>query len=94
MNEQLVGYVALIEDARANNRQGFPVGAQYQRTASATLRADALPLLDNLVAANAQRAEQPDGRLADRDPRRCRSRWRWRHSCWPSSGWPGGSAGG
>jgi hypothetical protein len=56
LNEQLVAYVALIEEARANNRQGFPVGAQYQRTASATLRADALPILDNLVAANAQRA--------------------------------------
>ncbi len=56
LNQQLVGYVALIEDARTNNRQGFPVGAQYQRTASATLRADALPLLDNLVSANAQRA--------------------------------------
>ncbi len=57
LNEQLVTYVALIEDARSNNRQGFPVGAQYQRIASATLRADALPLLDNLVAANAARAE-------------------------------------
>ncbi len=61
LNEELVAYVALIEDARANNRQGFPVGAQYQRTASATLRADALPLLDNLVTANAQRAESQMG---------------------------------
>lgn len=61
LNEELVAYVALIEDARANNRQGFPVGAQYQRTASATLRADALPLLDNLVDANAQRAESQMG---------------------------------
>ncbi len=57
LNEQLVTYVALVEDARSNNRQGFPVGAQYQRIASGGLRADALPLLDNLVAANAGRAE-------------------------------------
>lgn len=56
LNEDLVAYVALIEEARANNRQGFPVGAQYQRTASASLRSDALPVLDNLVAANAARA--------------------------------------
>ena len=57
LNQQLVTYVALIEDARTNNRQGFPVGAQYQRVASSTLRADAMPLLDNLVEANGDRAE-------------------------------------
>jgi hypothetical protein len=61
LNEELVAYVALIEEARANNRQGFPVGAQYQRTASATLRSDALPVLDNLVAANATRAASQMG---------------------------------
>jgi hypothetical protein len=56
LNEQVVDYAATIEQARANNRQGFPVGAQYLRNASAGLRADALPILDNLVAANAERA--------------------------------------
>lgn len=61
LNEQLVSYVALIEDARSNNRQGFPVGAQYQRIASSSLRADALPLLDNLVTANAERARSQMG---------------------------------
>jgi hypothetical protein len=30
----LASYVGLIEQARANNRQGFPVGAAYQRQAS------------------------------------------------------------
>jgi hypothetical protein len=50
-------YAVAIEQARANNRQGFPVGAQYLREASTTLRADALPILDNLVAANLERAE-------------------------------------
>ena len=56
LNQQIVEYAATIEQARANNRQGFPVGAQYLRNASAGLRADALPILDNLVAANAERA--------------------------------------
>ncbi len=63
LNEQLVTYTATIEQARANNRQGFPIGAQYLRTASTGLRADALPILDNLVSANADRsASQMDAR--------------------------------
>ena len=57
LSAELIGYTENIELARANNRQGFPVGAQYLRTASGGLRADALPILDNLVAANAERAE-------------------------------------
>lgn len=57
LNVQLIGYTENIELARANNRQGFPVGAQYLRNASGGLRADAMPLLDNLVSANADRAE-------------------------------------
>jgi hypothetical protein len=56
LNERVVDYAATIEQARANNRQGFPVGAQYLRNASGGLRADTLPILDNLVAANAERA--------------------------------------
>jgi hypothetical protein len=57
LNSELIDYTENIELARANNRQGFPVGAQYLRTASGGLRAEALPILDNLVAANAERAE-------------------------------------
>lgn len=56
LNDEVVTYASTIELARANNRQGFPVGAQYLRTASAGLRADALPILDILVSTNAQRA--------------------------------------
>jgi hypothetical protein len=56
LNEQVVAYAATIEQARANNRQGFPVGAQYLRNASSQLRTSALPILDNLVSANATRA--------------------------------------
>ena len=56
LNQQVVSYTSGIEQARANNRQGLPVGGQYLRVASAQLRADALPILDNLVSANAERA--------------------------------------
>jgi hypothetical protein len=56
LNQQVVSYVGMIEQARANNRQGLPVGAQYLRNASAQLRSDALPIVDNLVGANATRA--------------------------------------
>ncbi len=56
LNQQVVNYAAMIEQARANNRQGLPVGAQYLRNASAELRATTLPILDNLVSANASRA--------------------------------------
>ncbi|MFC7623601.1 hypothetical protein [Microlunatus sp. GCM10028923] len=58
LNTQVNLYTVAIEEARANNRQGFPVGAQYLREASAQLRTDALPILDNLVAANTERADR------------------------------------
>ncbi len=45
---------ATVELARANNRQALPVGAQYLKNASAGLRADALPALAALIAANEQ----------------------------------------
>lgn len=56
LNVELIDYTESIELARANNRQGFPIGAQYLRLASSGLRADALPILQNLVDANALRA--------------------------------------
>jgi hypothetical protein len=58
LNQEIVSYAGMIEQARANNRQGLPVGAQYLRNASAQLRSDALPIVDNLVSANATRAAQ------------------------------------
>lgn len=56
LNAQVLDYAGLVEAARADNRQGLPVGAQYQRQASNGLRSDALPVADALVAANTQRA--------------------------------------
>jgi hypothetical protein len=61
LNDDIVSYASTIELARANNRQGFPIGAQYLRTASAGLRADALPILDTLVSVNTDRATDEMG---------------------------------
>jgi hypothetical protein len=53
----LTTYTGLVEQARANNRQGFPVGAAYLDQASAVLRSDVLPQLDELVQANSDRVD-------------------------------------
>ncbi|MFL6078515.1 MAG: hypothetical protein ACJ714_01165 [Ornithinibacter sp.] len=58
LNQSLVAYTSQVEQARANNRQALPVGAQYLKSASADLRADALPLLANLGEANDARVTQ------------------------------------
>ena len=49
INQVLARYAGLIESARANNRQGFPVGAAYLRQAGNLLRTDGLPPLLELV---------------------------------------------
>ena len=54
-NETLVRYAGLVEQARANNRQGFPVGASYQRQASDLLRTDFLPAIDAVDVASRDR---------------------------------------
>ncbi len=56
LNTQVLDYSTAIEAARANNRQGFPVGAQYLRQASAGLRSDTLGVAEALIQANAGRA--------------------------------------
>ena len=56
LNTQVLRYAEQMQQARANNRQGLPVGAQYLREASAQLRADTLPVLDALITANEERA--------------------------------------
>lgn len=56
LNAHVLDYAGLVEAARANNRQGLPVGAQYLREASNGLRADALPVADALVNANTERS--------------------------------------
>jgi hypothetical protein len=57
VNRVLVKYTGLIESARANNRQGFPIGAAYLRQASDTIQQDALPALQSLVTVEQQRVD-------------------------------------
>jgi hypothetical protein len=53
--EQLPVYTGLVEAARANSRQGFPVGAAYLRRASGLMRAQLLPAAERLYVIEAQR---------------------------------------
>jgi hypothetical protein len=64
LNQSLVSYTSQVEQARANNRQALPIGAQYLKGASADLRADALPLLANLGEANNARVTEEFDRAA------------------------------
>ncbi|MEU0884879.1 hypothetical protein ABZ345_40340 [Lentzea sp. NPDC005914] len=55
---QLPVYTGLIETARTNNRQGFPVGAAYLREASGLMRAQLLPSAQELYRAETDRVAQ------------------------------------
>lgn len=57
LNVEVADYATAVGQARANNRQGFPVGAEYMSGASSQLRSEALPVLEALVEANTERAE-------------------------------------
>ncbi|MEO5608284.1 MAG: hypothetical protein ABIQ61_05325 [Ornithinibacter sp.] len=64
LNRSLVAYTSQVEQARANNRQALPIGAQYLKGASADLRTTALPLLKNLGEANTERVTEEFDRAA------------------------------
>ena len=55
ITDQLPIYTGLVESARANNLQGFPVGAAYLRQASTLLTGTILPAANQLYAIEAQR---------------------------------------
>jgi hypothetical protein len=57
LNTTLITYNGLIEQARANNRQGLPIGSQYLKDANAVLQDDSLPLVNALVQANEKRVD-------------------------------------
>ena len=52
VNQQIATYAGLIESARANNRQGYPLGSAYLRQASQLLRNEILPELTDLAVIN------------------------------------------
>jgi hypothetical protein len=53
--DQLPSYSGLVETARANNRQNFPIGAAYLRQAAALMTGTMLPAADSLYAGEAKR---------------------------------------
>lgn len=61
LNDQINDYTTAVSVARAYNRQGFPVGAEYLSGASNQLRTEAQPILANLVEANTERADDALG---------------------------------
>jgi hypothetical protein len=67
VNRVLATYAGLIESARANNRQGFPIGAAYLRQASDLIQQSALPRLERLVRVEQERVDDSTG-AADTAP--------------------------
>jgi hypothetical protein len=57
INAQLPTYTGLVENARSNNRQGFPVGAAYLRRASETMRNRILPSVLSIYREEASKLE-------------------------------------
>ncbi len=57
LNSEVASYASAIAQARDNNRQGYPIGAEYLLQAGTTLRAAAVPIIQELVTANSERAE-------------------------------------
>ncbi|MER6920470.1 hypothetical protein [Streptomyces spiralis] len=55
LNELLPRYKGLVESARANNRQGFPVGGAYLRAANDTMQNQMLPAAEDLYQKENQR---------------------------------------
>jgi len=58
LSTQLPVYTGLVETARANNQQGFPVGAAYLREASALMQSTLLPAADQLYQHYSQASDQ------------------------------------
>ncbi|MFF1419380.1 hypothetical protein [Streptomyces sp. NPDC058280] len=65
LNEGLPRYTGLIERARANNRQGLPLGGAYLRYANQQMANELLPAAEKLYAAETDRLarDNDDARL-------------------------------
>lgn len=58
MTAQLAAYTGLVEAARANNRQGFPVGSAYLREASSLMQTSLLPEAEKFYTASLASVER------------------------------------
>ncbi|MBX7435403.1 hypothetical protein JDV09_25365 [Mycobacterium sp. Y57] len=58
ISAQLNAYTGLVESARANNRQGFPIGAAYLREASSLMQDGLLPGAEKVFTGSLAGVEQ------------------------------------
>jgi hypothetical protein len=63
VSAQLSTYTGLIEAARANNVQGFPIGSAYLREASSSMQNDLLPGAEKIYAADLARVDEAQRRV-------------------------------
>lgn len=61
LNQQLPQYAGLVATARANDRQGLPLGGAYLRYASGLMQNTVLPAAEQLVAAESARRDADAG---------------------------------
>lgn len=61
LNEQLPLYTGLIERARANNRQGLPLGGAYLRYANQKMTKEILPAAEKLYASETAQLDRDQG---------------------------------
>ncbi|WP_391654283.1 hypothetical protein [Streptomyces tamarix] len=61
LNEQLPRYTGLVEQARAANRQGLPLGGAYLRYANQRMTARLLPAAERLYEAETARLAEDEG---------------------------------
>lgn len=64
VSDSVQRYSGLVESARANNRQGFPVGAAYLDQASSALRDEVLPTLDEVAVSTSERVDDDLGSVS------------------------------
>ena len=63
VSANLATYAGLVEAARANNVQGFPIGSAYLREASASMQTNLLPGAEKIYSADLARVDQAQQRV-------------------------------
>lgn len=63
VSAQLTTYTGLVEAARANNIQGFPVGSAYLREASSAMQTALLPRAESVYVADLARVDEVQRRI-------------------------------
>ena len=63
VSAQLATYTGLVEAARANNAQGFPIGSAYLREASTAMQTNLLPGAEKIYAADLARVDEAQRRV-------------------------------